>query len=72
MGQEALSVANKRMEFTVKSSVGVNVVDQFLCGNAVDVARELPDSIVDTIVTSPPYYRQRDYGSVEQLSLIHI
>ena len=67
MGQEALSVANKRMEFTVKSSVGVNVVDQFLCGNAVDVARELPDSIVDTIVTSPPYYRQRDYGSVEQI-----
>ncbi len=31
------------------------------CGNAVTKLRQLPDDSIDTIVTSPPYYRQRDY-----------
>lgn len=43
--------------------------DQFLLGNALDVARSLPDAYVDTIVTSPPYYQQRDYESPLQIGL---
>lgn len=31
-------------------------------GDALDVARALPDASVQTIVTSPPYYGLRDYG----------
>lgn len=31
-------------------------------GDALDVARTLPDESVDCIITSPPYYRLRDYG----------
>lgn len=32
-------------------------------GNSVDVARSLPPKSVQTIVTSPPYFGLRDYGS---------
>lgn len=31
-------------------------------GDALEVARTLPDASVQTIVTSPPYYGLRDYG----------
>jgi site-specific DNA-methyltransferase (adenine-specific) len=40
---------------------------RILCGDAREVLRELPAGIVDTIVTSPPYYRQRDYDDDRQL-----
>ena len=32
-------------------------------GDALDVARTLPDESVDCIVTSPPYFGLRDYGA---------
>ena len=32
-------------------------------GDALDVARELPDGSADCIVTSPPYFGLRDYGN---------
>ena len=31
-------------------------------GDALDVADKLPDKLFSSIVTSPPYYRQRKYG----------
>ena len=39
------------------------------CGDALSVLRELPDGSVDCIVTSPPYFRLRDYGVVGQIGL---
>ena len=38
-------------------------------GDALEVARELPDGTVDCIVTSPPYYGLRDYGAEGQYGL---
>lgn len=52
---------------TAKLTSPKNYLDQFLCGDAVEVARQLPDACVDTIVTSPPYWQQRDYGTDEQI-----
>lgn len=42
-------------------------LDRFLHGDALAVAETLPDACVDTIVTSPPYWMQRDYGSNDQI-----
>ena len=39
------------------------------CGDARTVLTELPDQSIDCVVTSPPYYGQRDYGSSTQLGL---
>ena len=38
-----------------------------LCGDALDWLRQMPAELVDTVVTSPPYYQQRDYGHSQQL-----
>jgi site-specific DNA-methyltransferase (cytosine-N4-specific) len=38
-------------------------------GDALDVLRTLPDGSADCIVTSPPYFGQRDYGAPGQYGL---
>lgn len=38
-----------------------------ICGDSLTVLRDLPDAMVDTIVTSPPYYQQRDYDDPRQI-----
>ena len=41
--------------------------ESVICGDALDVLSTWPDDVVDCIVTSPPYYRQRDYRRESQL-----
>jgi len=36
---------------------------EILCGDVLDRLSELPDESVQCVVTSPPYYAQRDYGT---------
>ena len=40
-----------------------------LNGNCVDVMKKLPERYFNTVVTSPPYFGLRDYGTAEQLGL---
>ncbi len=42
-------------------------LNQILCGDALNTVKRLPDAVVDTVVTSPPYFQQRDYGSSLQI-----
>ena len=42
-------------------------LNQIIEGDAFQIAQGLPAESVDTIVTSPPYYLQRDYGSDRQI-----
>lgn len=37
--------------------------DKILCGDALTTLSTIPDSSVQCIVTSPPYFKQRDYGT---------
>lgn len=37
-----------------------------LCGNALEVIQQLPEKSVDLIVTSPPYFKLRDYKHLKQ------
>lgn len=43
--------------------------NEILTGDALRTLRTLPDGSVDQIVTSPPYFRLRDYGAPGQLGL---
>ena len=43
------------------------LLNEIYCGDALSELSKLPDGLVDTIVTSPPYYKQRDYASSRQL-----
>ena len=40
-----------------------------LVGDVLARLRELPDESVQCVVTSPPYWRQRDYGIPGQIGL---
>jgi len=53
------------MSLTTDGSVLQNHLprDTILCGDASEVLRSLPAEAVDCVVTSPPYYRQRNYES---------
>ena len=37
-------------------------IDQILCGDNLERIKELPDSCIQLVITSPPYFQQRDYG----------
>lgn len=41
--------------------------DLILCGDSLSILRTLPSNAIDCIVTSPPYYGQRDYGMHGQI-----
>jgi site-specific DNA-methyltransferase (adenine-specific) len=45
------------------------VIDRVHHANALEFLRTLPDDSVHSIVTSPPYFGQRDYGSPDQIGL---
>lgn len=42
-------------------------LDQFHCGDAAELATRLVPESIDTVITSPPYFQQRDYGDPGQL-----
>lgn len=44
-------------------------LNKILCGDALEVLRSFPDGVIDTCVTSPPYWGLRDYGVDGQLGL---
>ncbi|MCF8785262.1 DNA-methyltransferase [Rhodococcus ruber] len=43
--------------------------NQILTGDALTQLKLLPDDSIDCIITSPPYFRLRDYGHDDQLGL---
>ena len=55
------------------SEVGGAVMEQWLnrvhFGDCLETLRRMPDGIVNTCVTSPPYFGLRDYGHAGQIGL---
>lgn len=45
----------------------MNIVNQILCGDSRQVLPQLPADHFHTIVTSPPYFQQRDYRDAKQI-----
>jgi len=50
----------------VSTTIG-RYVDQIICGDSEIALRALPPQSIQCIVTSPPYFRQRDYRSHQQI-----
>lgn len=46
-----------------------DALDRVVLGDASSFVKQLPTSSVDTVVTSPPYWQQRDYGCEGQYGL---
>lgn len=39
-----------------------DIRNQILCGDCLTILKTLPSNSINAIVTSPPYYNQRDYN----------
>lgn len=44
-------------------------INQIVQGDALSVLRQMPDGVIQTCITSPPYWSLRDYGVEGQLGL---
>ena len=40
----------------------VKFLNRIICGNNLELLEDIPDKSINLVVTSPPYYKQRDYG----------
>lgn len=38
-------------------------LNQIICGDNLELIRQIPGKSVNLVITSPPYYQQRDYGA---------
>ncbi len=45
----------------------IGLLNSIVCGDALAVLSDIPSGLVDTIVTSPPYFGQRDYSHPDQI-----
>ncbi len=54
---------------TIAAHQREGLLNQVFLGDAFRELQSFPAALVDTIVTSPPYYRQRDYSGANQLGL---
>jgi DNA modification methylase len=58
------------LELTLVNSLFFdNKISELHHGNALDVLKHIPDEVVQTVVTSPPYFGLRDYGNTDQIGL---
>jgi len=39
-------------------------LDKVICGDATEILKQIPSNSIDLVITSPPYYKQRDYGGI--------
>ena len=40
-----------------------NFVNRVICGDSLEVLTNIPNNSIDLVVTSPPYFQQRNYGN---------
>lgn len=40
-------------------------IDKIICGDAATILKQLPDKSVNLVITSPPYFQQREYAGGE-------
>ena len=47
----------------------MDYINKILHGDTLEVLKQIPDECMDCIITSPPYYGLRDYGTEGQIGL---
>ena len=46
----------------LSSSTMETFVNKVICGDSAEILKQIPTNSINMIITSPPYYNQRDYG----------
>ncbi len=42
------------------------LVNRIICGDSLELIKKIPDNSINLIITSPPYFKQRDYGGFDK------
>ncbi|HTR18771.1 MAG TPA: site-specific DNA-methyltransferase [Candidatus Paceibacterota bacterium] len=58
-----VTAKRKKITGTKKKDFPIDFVDQIVCGDALEVLRQIPDGSVDLVVTSPPYNLKNSTGN---------
>ena len=54
------------MNITIRPARNMDLpIDKIICGDAAATLRQLPDKSVNLVITSPPYFQQREYAGGE-------
>lgn len=61
--RKKLLIAETIAPYTVTSLSFEDLLDNVIQGDNLTVLRLIPDNSINLIITSPPYFKQRDYGS---------
>ncbi len=40
------------------------MINKVICGDAIEILKIIPNNSIDLVITSPPYYKQREYGGI--------
>ncbi len=59
--KEKLTLNDSLQSNTNKKNTEINKI---YCGDCLEIIKTLPDNFVDVIITSPPYFQQREYGNI--------
>ncbi len=54
---------HKKMKATLETDVLLDFRNQFICGDALEIMRQMPDESLDLVVTSAPYNLKNSTGS---------
>ncbi|MCD6226038.1 site-specific DNA-methyltransferase [bacterium] len=41
-------------------------INKIICGDSIELSKEIPANSINLVITSPPYFKQRDYGGLSQ------
>ena len=65
-----MTISSMRFTCTIHNMLDTTVrsfpedfIDHFICGDAVEMMRQIPDGAVDLVVTSPPYNLKNSTGN---------
>lgn len=41
-------------------------INKIICGDSIELSKKIPANSINLVITSPPYFKQRDYGGFDQ------
>jgi site-specific DNA-methyltransferase (adenine-specific) len=53
-------------DFTTQYKLST-ITNKIICGDALTELKKIPSESIDVCLTSPPYYKCRDFGHPEQI-----
>lgn len=53
----------KTLNQTAESATYLPFLNKIICGDNAELIKQIPANTIDLVITSPPYFKQRDYGS---------